>query len=89
MTRQRTFGKQPIQDIIINDGRTVRGFVRMLKGDQPHALLAISGRVPPSTEIRAELSAKLGVPIETLFTKEALAATYTRNAEHRRRRVTV
>ncbi len=87
MARQRTFGFQPIQDVIINDGRTYRGFVRTLKSDQAHAILAIAGRVPPSPELRAELAARLGVPIELLFTKEALAATYS--PQMRRKRVAV
>ncbi len=70
------FGRQPIQGIIVNDGRTIRGFIRTLKTDQAHAQLAFVGRVPPSPQLRAELTAKLGLPVEVLFTRAALDAEY-------------
>ncbi len=70
------FGRQPIQEIIRNDGRTIRGFVRMLQTDEAHALLALAGRVPPSPQLRAELTTKLGLPVELLFTGAALDAEY-------------
>jgi hypothetical protein len=70
------FGRQPIREIIHHDGRTVRGFVRMLQTDEAHALLALAGRVPPSPQLRAELTTKLGLPVELLFTRAALDAEY-------------
>lgn len=72
----RIHGIQPIQNIIEADGRTIRGFVRLLRTKQSHALLAIAGRVPPSPELRAELTAKLGLPLDMLFTKSALESEY-------------
>lgn len=70
------FGRQPVQEIIRNDGRTIRGFVRMLQTDEAHALLAMAGRVPPSQQLRAELTTKLGLPVELLFTRAALETKY-------------
>ncbi len=81
MNKQRKYGYQPVQDIIENDGRTIRGFVRRLDTNQAHALLAIAGRCPPSPQLRAELPAVLGKPIELLFTKSALDATYAYRGE--------
>jgi len=80
------YGYQPIQDIILNDGRTLRGFVRsrLTTGNQSHALLAIAGRVAPSPELRAELPAVLGLPLEVLFTKAALDAEYAFRGERRK-----
>ena len=79
----RRFGIQPVQNIILSDGRTIAGFVRSLSSDQPHAMVAIAGRVPPSPELREELVRRLALPIDRLFTASALAATY--KPEHRPR----
>jgi hypothetical protein len=79
----RRFGIQPVQNIILNDGRTIAGFVRSLSVDRAHAMVAIAGRVPPSPELRDELVSRLGLPLERLFTASALAATY--KPEHRPR----
>jgi hypothetical protein len=83
--RTTKFGEQPLRSIILNDGRTLAGFARTLKCDKTHTLLAIAGRVPPSPQLRAELTARLGLPVEVLFTASALAATY--KPQHRPRRV--
>lgn len=73
---QRKYGHQPVKNFIVNDGRTIAGFVRSLRSDNRHALFAIDGRCSPSGELRVELSTRLGVPIELLFTKAALDAEY-------------
>lgn len=74
---QRRHGYQPIQDIIESDGRTIRGFVRLLKSNQAHALLAIAGRTAPSQELRDELVAKLDIPLAMIFTQSAIEAEYS------------
>lgn len=75
-TRVSRFSVQPVRDVILNDGRTLAGFARSLKCETSHALLAFAGRVPPSPELRAEVAARLNLPVEALFTANALAATY-------------
>lgn len=74
--RAYRFPEQPIREVILNDGRTLAGFARSLKCNTSHALLAFAGRVPPSPELRAEVAARLNLPVEALFTANALAATY-------------
>lgn len=86
ISKQRRFGYQPVQDVILNEGRTIAGFGRTLKScDLAHFRGATAGRVPPSPQLRAELVARLGLPIEALFTKDALDAQY--KPEHRAKRV--
>lgn len=76
MSKARKYGYQPVSNIIVDDGRTLTAFARSLQSDTSHALLAMAGRIPPSPALRAELPMRLNVPLDVLFTKAALDATY-------------
>ncbi len=70
----RNFGAQPIRDIVWRRGYTHSEFAA-LTGIEPrsHVNGAIRGYVPPSEELRVIAPKILGVPLEELFTAEALA----------------
>lgn len=70
----RNFGLQPIRDVVWRKGYSHTEFAAMT-GIEPRAHVngAIRGYVPPSEDLRRIAPAILGVPLEELFTAEALA----------------
>ncbi|SDY89564.1 hypothetical protein SAMN05661080_04942 [Modestobacter sp. DSM 44400] len=70
----RTFGKQPIREVVWRAGYTHAEFADEL-GIKPrsHVFSAMGGVVPPSDELRQAASTFLGVPLADLFTAESLA----------------
>lgn len=69
------FGPQPIREAVHRSGMTYTDFI-MKMGIRPysHTRHAMTGVCPPSEELRHRASFVLGVPVEQLFTPEALAA---------------
>lgn len=70
----RSFGKQPIRDVVWRQGFTHTEFSNTI-GVEPrsHVRAAMSGTVPPSEALRLLAPIYLGVPLTELFTAEALA----------------
>jgi hypothetical protein len=66
------FGKQPAHSIIRDQGRTIAGTARRIDVDRQHLVHALAGRIRPSERVRSELPAFLGVPLQKLFTEDAL-----------------
>ncbi len=77
------FGPQPIRDAVWQAGYTHAEF-RDLTGITPssHVWLAMAGRCPPNPELRRIAPRVLGVPLERLFTPEALAAVHHPKRRH-------
>jgi hypothetical protein len=72
----RNFPLQPIRDVVWSKGYSHAEFAELL-GIKPvsHVGLAMRGLVPPNEELRRLAPEFLGVPLEELFTPDALAAT--------------
>lgn len=73
---QSKFGRQPFQKILDEQGRTISGTGRYLGFDGGYFMRVACGRVPPTQEMRRALSEFLDMPVETLFSADALAAEY-------------
>lgn len=69
------FGPQPIREAVWRAGITHNDFIEQM-GTRPlnHTRLAMNGHCPPSEELRHRASYVLGIPVDQLFTPEALAA---------------
>jgi transcriptional regulator with XRE-family HTH domain len=70
-TRTR-FGTQAGHRILLIQGRTITGTARYLGVNQAHLYQALAGRCRPNAELRAKLPELLGVPLDELFTEDAL-----------------
>ena len=68
------FGIQPGHDVIVRQGRATAAVARCIEVVPIHLQRALTGVISPSWEVRERLPEFLGVPIEELFTKEALAS---------------
>ncbi|MFC5066190.1 hypothetical protein [Actinomycetospora atypica] len=70
------FEKQPIRDVVREQHLTQSEFIEMT-GVRPfsHVRAAMNGVTPPSEALRQRAVEILNVPLDKLFTAEALAAT--------------
>jgi transcriptional regulator with XRE-family HTH domain len=66
------YGTQPAHQIVFAQGRTIAAVARILRISEVHLKLALSGRIRPNYEVRERLPEFLGVPLEELFTEDAL-----------------
>jgi transcriptional regulator with XRE-family HTH domain len=66
------FGTQPGHQILVSQGRTISGVARVLRLHPAHLAQALQGRIRPNYEVRERLPDLLGVPLEELFTEDAL-----------------
>jgi transcriptional regulator with XRE-family HTH domain len=66
------FGSQPGHKTLLSQGRTVSASARVLGIAEAHLHGALSGRIRPSHEVREKLPEFLGVPLNELFTEDAL-----------------
>ncbi|HZN70583.1 MAG TPA: helix-turn-helix transcriptional regulator [Micromonosporaceae bacterium] len=70
------FGRQPARDVIFLKRWSVVGLAAELGVKHAHLNQAIRGRVRPAPRLRERLPELLGVPLEELFTAEALERPY-------------
>ena len=68
------FGIQPGHNVIVSQGRSAAAVARCIEVVPIHLRRTLTGVVSPSWGVRERLPEFLGVPIEELFTKEALAS---------------
>jgi hypothetical protein len=71
------FGPQPIREYVWREGWTHGEFAE-LSGVRPyaHVTQAMAGKCPPSPALRKAAVELLGMPLQVLFTSEAIATTY-------------
>jgi transcriptional regulator with XRE-family HTH domain len=78
MERKNTrFGEQPIRGIVRRRHWNLRLIAYETGVAYSHLINAANGITPPSPELRSKLSGFLGLPVEKLFSTDALAATYS------------
>jgi hypothetical protein len=70
------YGRQPARAELLHAKRSLGGAAAELKIPRSHLRSAVLGYSPPSPGLRAGLPRLLGLPVEKLFTQEALDATY-------------
>ena len=73
MIVQNPYGEQPGREVLRQQGRTIAGTARRIGVNRQHLQQALWGRIRPSEQVRNELPAFLGVPLNELFTEHALA----------------
>jgi len=77
MARKNTrFGEQPIRGVVRKRHWNLRLIAYETGVAYSHLINAANGITPPSPQLRRTLSAFLDLPIEKLFTADALAAKY-------------
>jgi transcriptional regulator with XRE-family HTH domain len=57
---------------LVSQGRTVSAVARILGVGESHLHQALSGRVRPNHEVRRKLPEFVDVPLDELFTEDAL-----------------
>ena len=78
MARKNTrFGEQPIWGVIRRRHWNLRLIAYETGVAYSHLINAANGITPPSAQLRQKLSEFLELPIEKLFSPDALAATYS------------
>jgi transcriptional regulator with XRE-family HTH domain len=78
MTGTKTrFGEQPIRAVVRRRHWNLRLIAYETGVAYSHLVNAANGITAPSPELRQKLSEFLDLPVETLFTHEALAAQYS------------
>jgi hypothetical protein len=78
MTRKNTrFGEQPVRGVVRRRHWNCRLIAYEIGVAYSHLINAANGISPSSPELRSTLSEFLGLPVEKLFTTDALAATYS------------
>lgn len=70
---RRPFPQQPIKQLLRDRQISLSQFIRETKLNSSHVWCAMDGVTPPSKELRVIAPMLLDVPLEELFTKEALA----------------
>lgn len=73
------FGRQPAHEHLKREQIVARRVAKQLGIPPTHFYNALSGRTPPSVDLRSRLSGFLKTPVEKLFTKDALKATYLKD----------
>jgi hypothetical protein len=68
------FGPQPVREIIRKGKYSISMVAEMVGVREAHFVPALYGRIRPNMTVRERLPKVLGVPIEQLFTAEALSA---------------
>lgn len=76
MDKSSRYGKQPFAPILRSRKRSVRSTGVELGFGLHYADRVANGRVPPTDDFKQAMCDLLGLPVEDLFTSEALAATY-------------
>jgi transcriptional regulator with XRE-family HTH domain len=66
------YGVQPAKAILFKKKMTAARASREIQVDQKHLTNALTGRVRPRPEVRERLPLLLNVPLEQLFTEQAL-----------------
>jgi transcriptional regulator with XRE-family HTH domain len=74
--RNSRFGEQPIRGVIRRRHWNCRLIAYETGVSYSHLINAANGITAPSPQLRSKLSEFLGLPVEKLFSAEALAATY-------------
>jgi transcriptional regulator with XRE-family HTH domain len=78
MARKNTrFGEQPIRSIVRRRHWNLKLIAYETGVAYGHLINAANGITPPSPQLRTKLSEFLGLPVEKLFSNDALAATYS------------
>jgi transcriptional regulator with XRE-family HTH domain len=78
MARKKTrFGEQPIRSIVRRRHWNLKLIAYETGVAYSHLINAANGITPPSPQLRKKLSEFLGLPVEKLFSTDALAATYS------------
>lgn len=70
------FGRQPARAALLAANRSISATAVQLGLPRSHVRAALLGYSPPAPGLRSGLSRLLEVPVEALFTPDALAATY-------------
>ena len=74
--RNTRFGEQPIRGVVRRRHWNLRLIAYETGVAYSHLLNAVNGVTAPSPELRQKLSEFLNLPVEKLFTEDALAAQY-------------
>lgn len=77
-----SFGVQPVRDILADRGITVREATKALGLKGTHFQNTMLGYTAPCNAVREALPKYLGLPLEQLYTPEALAARYFRSRNY-------
>ena len=78
MARKSTrFGEQPIRGIVRRRHWNLKLIAYETGVAYSHLINAANGITPPSPRLREKLSEFLGLPVEKLFSADALTATYS------------
>jgi hypothetical protein len=78
MVRQNIrFGEQPIRGVVRRRHWNLKLIAYETGVGYNHLLNAVNGVTAPSPQLREKLSEFLGLPVEKLFSADALAATYS------------
>jgi transcriptional regulator with XRE-family HTH domain len=78
MARKNTrFGEQPVWAVVRRRHWNLRLIAYETGVGYNHLLNAVNGVTAPSPELREKLSEFLDLPVEKLFSRESLAATYS------------
>jgi transcriptional regulator with XRE-family HTH domain len=71
------FGEQPIRGVVRRRHWNLKLIAFESGVGYNHLLNAVNGVTAPSPQLREKLSEFLGLPVEKLFSTDALAATYS------------